>query len=232
MNPVQGFAFRSGLGKLISAPEWVATWSRQFNAVTYPEEVYFELLDKRAALTDDEINVLGAWKDGACRVAVTGGLPFGKVRVEFNGKWSRTAASCAYDAWRQLPHCRAALHKYLHDKDYGRFLSHVSSLSYTKAGRSGLVTASFGLSRASYVLHVFTGGEFPIYDKNVQRGLHWLSEGRMRKTKTSDPSWYLAGFCDVVRALEAACGARDLAEQRAIDKALFCYGKFLEEPGA
>ena len=63
------------------------------------------------------------------------------------------------------------------------------------------------------------------HDKNVQLGVHRLSEGRMRKTKTRVPSWYLATLCNIVRALQAACGARDLATQRMVEKALFCFGK-------
>jgi hypothetical protein len=83
------------------------------------------------------------------------------------------------------------------------------------------------------VLHVFSRATFPIYDCNTQCGLHFITQGhhlglRIPKSKTHDPDWYLNIFCRIIRDLERECDAKDLEGKRAIDKALFCYGKSQE----
>jgi hypothetical protein len=89
-----------------------------------------------------------------------------------------------------------------------------------------MVPATFGLSRATYVLHVFSGAEFSIYDKNTHRGVYLLTGGHyadstILKTKEDDPTWYLVTFCSIVRQLGETCAA----SPRRVDQALFCYGK-------
>lgn len=228
------FQFRSPRNQQVSALQWLATWSLRFDTEKFPEEVYRELLDKGLALIDADIEILGAWKDGACRTqptfCSTDGRLFGKSMVYFTGVWSPTAASCAYTVWQRLPQYRSMLQECLDQGDYQRFLDHLSGLQYTKAGRGGMTNATFGFPRASYVLHVFSQGEFPIYDSNTHSGIYLLTGGRYKgqpitKTKAKDSRWYLMTFCKIIRELQTACSANDLHTQRALDKALFCYGK-------
>lgn len=122
------------------------------------------------------------------------------------------------------------LAQHLSQGEYRDFLVLLAEQHYTKAAKTGAVTAAFGLARATYVLHMFSHAKFPIYDSNTQSGIHFLTQGQYRgqtiqKTKKDDPDWYLETFCMIVRDLQEACAARDLPSQRAIDKALFCYGK-------
>ena len=221
------FFFRSARGEIVSPTQWVADWAPRFESEKYPEDVYRELIARGPELSDSDFDVLGAWKDGAIRSTPGRGLRFGSCWCSFNGKWSPAAASCAYTVWRNLPGSRATLAQYLRSEQFYEFLGYVSG---QQAPRAGVVGASFGLSRATYVLHVFSRATFPIYDGNTQRGLHFLTQGRhlgrrIPRSKTHDPDWYLNIFCKIIRDLERECNAKDLEAQRAIDKALFCYGK-------
>lgn len=217
------FAFQSQGGASMSPSEWLTTWSSEFDTARYPEDVYQELVAKATELSDADFDVLGAWKDGAVRHGAK--VKFGNCSVSFTGSWKPNAVA-AYTVWRNLPQIRSALRQYLDREEYCSFLNHLSKERFKKVGRNhALVDAQFGLSRATYVLHVFSGAKFPIYDRNTHAGIHFLTQGRYRKTKTTDPEWYLGTFCTVVHDLQEACAARDLPSQRKLDKALFCYGK-------
>jgi len=94
------------------------------------------------------------------------------------------AASCAYTVWRSLPGSRETLARYLRSEQFCEFLAHFAEQRYDKASKSGVVNACFGLSRATYVLHVFSRSRFPIYDANTHSGLHFLTQGqKIGKTK-------------------------------------------------
>lgn len=224
------FFFRSTRGEIVSSTQWVADWAPLFKSEKYPEDAYRELIARGPELSDADFDVLGAWKDGAINSTPGRGLKFGSCWCSFNGKWGPTAASCAYTVWRNLPGNRAMLAQFLRSEQFREFLAYVAGLRYAKASRGGAVNATFGLSRATYVLHVFSRASFPIYDGNTQRGLHFLTQGRylgqrISKLKTHDPDWYLSTFCTIIRDLERECDAKGLDAQRAIDKALFCYDK-------
>jgi hypothetical protein len=127
------FDFRSPHGELLSAVEWVSTWAARFDAKKFPENIYRHLLEQGPALADSEIEILGAWKDGACRTKpghnTTAVRSFGTSLVSFTGTWSPTAASCAYEVWQRLPQSRAILEECLQREDYLRFLSHLLPLA-------------------------------------------------------------------------------------------------------
>jgi len=223
LNKMAAFFFRSARGEIVSPTQWVADWASRFDNKKFPEDVYQELIARGPELSDADFDVLGAWKDGAVRSTPNHGLRFGTCWCSFNGKWSPTAASCAYTVWRSLPGSRTLLAEYLRSEQFCEFLAYLAEQRYAKA-------SGFGLSRATYVLHVFSRAKFPIYDANTQCGLHFLTQGRhlgqrIPKMKTKDPDWYINVFCRIVHDLQRDCDAKDLEAQRAIDQALFCYGK-------
>jgi hypothetical protein len=221
------FAFESRGGASVLPSQWLMTWSSEFNSEKFPEDVYQELVARGAELSDADFDVLGAWKDGALRHGVE--REFGKCSVAFTGSW-RPNAVAAYTVWRDLPRSRSTLTQHLDRRDYRSFLNHIAKKQFTKAAENGPKLTEFGLSRATYVLHVFSHAKFPIYDSNTQAGIYFLTQGRygshtIVKTKSKDPVWYLETFCNIVCDLQEACAARDLPSQRALDKALFSYGK-------
>jgi len=229
-NKMAAFFFLSARGENVSPTEWVADWAPLFESEKYPEDVYNELIARGPELSDADLDVLGAWKDGAINSTPNRGRKFGTCWCSFNGRWSPTAASCAFTVWRNLPRNRATLAQYLRSEQFRDFLAYLAEQRFDKASRGGPAQALFGLSRATYVLHVFSRAKFPIYDAHTQRGLHFLTRGshlgqRIDKTKTDDPGWYLKIFCKVIRDLECECNAKDPEARRAVDKALFCYGK-------
>jgi hypothetical protein len=224
---MSAFVFRSDRGEDVSAAKWLEIWASKFDNEKYPEDAYKELVASGLELSDADFDVLGAWKDGGLKISTpNGGRRFGNCWVSFTGRWSATAASCAYTVWRNLPIDRSVLERYLSQGEHREFLVDLAERSYLKASKGRPAKAAFGLSRATYVLHVFSQAEFPIYDKNTHRGVYSLTEGRygsetIWRTKTDDPVWYLGTFCRIVRDLEVAC----MASRRAVDQALFCYGK-------
>ena len=185
-----------------------------------------------SGLLASDFDFLGAWKDGALKKSIPHkGLKFGDCWVSFSGKWSEVAASsCAYQVWQRLPQTRESLARYLDRGEHREFLAHLARQSYRKASRGGITDAKFGLSRATYVLHIFSSAEFPIYDNNTHAGAHALTQGRFEgqiipKTKVDNPEWYLRTFCRIVQDLQEACQATDISSRRAVDQALFCCGK-------
>jgi hypothetical protein len=224
------FMFRSAQGEGVSPAHWVASWSSKFDTTKYPEDVYRELVARGSGLLAAGFDVLGAWKDGALTSIPNQGLRFGNCWVSFNGKWSDAAAIWAYQFWQKLPQSRESLSRYLRRGELREFLVHLAGQRYRKASKVGITDATFGLARATYVLHIFSGAKFPIYDSNTHRGVRALTQGRydgqtIPKMKTKAPNWYLETFCRVVRDLQEACNATDASSRRAIDQALFCYGK-------
>ena len=230
VNNMAELVFRSAREEDVSPTRWVEIWSSRFDGTKYPEDVYQELVVKGSGLTSGDFDVLGAWKDGAIAKPIPNrGLRFGNCWVTFNGKWSEGAAGCAYRVWKGLPRSSECLVQYLAREEHRDFLVHLAGQCYRKASKGGSADAAFGLSRATYVLHIFSGAEFPIYDSNTHRGVHALTQGRydgqtIPKTKMKSPNSYLETFCRIVRDLQEACNATDVPSRRAIDQALFCYG--------
>lgn len=221
------FDFRSRNGAPLSSLEWQTEWASGFDAKRYPDEVCEELAARGAALPDGDFDVLGAWKDGVIRRG--GQRNFGKCLVYFTRGWKENAV-CARTVWLSLASKRRGLEEFLDRRDYRSFLNQVADEQYLKAGRGGLSSARFGLSRATYILHVFSKARFPIYDRNTHRGISRLTHGyyngwEIRKMKSDDADWYLERFCAIIGDLQQQCGALESASFRQVDKALFQYGK-------
>ena len=154
---------------------------------------------------------------------------FGNCSISFTGAWKPNAVA-AYTVWRNLPQSALVLAQYLNQGKYRSFLDYLAIEKFRKESKNGLIDAQFGLSRATYVLHVFSRARFPIYDANTQAGIHFLTQGlyggrKIVRAKTKDPDWYSEVFCSVIRDLQEACAATNLRSKREVDKALFCYGK-------
>lgn len=221
------FDFRSRNEAPLSGAEWRAKWLRGFDTKTYPDEVYEELVARGSELSDADFEVLGAWKDGTIRRG--GQRQFGQYHVHFTGNWKPNAV-CAYTVWLSLPQRRSQLEEFMSREDYRSFLNQVASEHFVKACHGGHKSVPFGLSRATYVLHVFSKARFPIYDRNTHRGISRLTHGyyngwEIRKMKSDDADWYLERFCAIIGDLQQQCGAHESASFRQVDKALFQYGK-------
>ena len=79
---------------------------------------------------------------------------------------------------------------------------------------------TFGLSRASTLLHFICGGkEYPIFDSRVRTAAGRLL-GR-RELSDSIPE-YLEVYCPLFTKLAELCGTQD--DPRKLDKALFMFG--------
>jgi len=171
-------------------------------AVQYPSNKYGgygKLIVKHKSFSARDFEQIGRWKDAA--------------RVE--GRWKPDLPRVAYRIWMQAasekPRC----------PEEGRvagFLEDWSNRRYTDNYESGPKETSFGLSRASALLHFISGGRYPIFDSRVRRALaRILDSGLPPKTV----SWYLGSYCPLFLEIAALCGADDL---RMVDKALFSYG--------
>lgn len=154
---------------------------------------------------------------------------FGNCFVHFTRGWKEDAV-CARSVWLSLPRKRPELEEFLKRRNYRSFLSQVADKRYVKACKGGLKYARFGLSRATYILHVFSKAQFPIYDSNTHLGICLLTHGyyndwEIQRTKSDDPGWYLERFCAIIGDLQQQCAANGSAFLRDVDKALFQYGK-------
>jgi hypothetical protein len=222
------FDFRSRNRAPLSGPEWRAEWSSGFDTKRYPDEVYKELVARGSELSDADFELLGGWKDGAIRGG--GQRQFGQCHVHFTGNW-RPNAVCAYTVWLRLPQRRSQLEEFMSREDYRSFLDQVASEHFVKACNGGHKSVPFGLSRATYILHVFSKARFPIYDSNTHSGICLLTHGHYHgwgipKTKSKDPDWYLERFCAIIGDLQQQCAANGGAFLREADKALFQFGKY------
>jgi hypothetical protein len=236
--PGTGFNFRSPSSQVVTGSHWLGTWSALFPSSKYSENVYLELLDRGPELSDEGIEILGAWKDAALKstsLQNPSGHLFGRVRVLFNGKWN-PGTSCAYSSWQQIPSRLPTLKQQLDRQEYSRFLTDLAEMQYEKTARGGHLTeARFGLSRATYVLHVFSRGNYPIYDRWTHCAMYQLTDGeyrgqRIHKSKHSQPTWYLENFVPFVREVASVCNAaNDQRGLRNVDKALFAYGKLFKQ---
>jgi hypothetical protein len=106
------------------------------------------------------------------------------------------------------------------------FLTDWSKRQYRDEYQCGMVRVkSFGLSRASTLLHFISGGQYQIFDSRVAAAVLCLTGRRPEDTV----HWYVNSFCGIFEAIAARCNTVDA---RAVDKALFCYGTFVLQVGA
>ena len=121
----------------------------------------------------------------------------------------------AYAIWMQaaeeLPSTRIV------ELDVFAFLKDWASREYTDAQRVRLVRKRFGLSRATTLLHVLSGGDYPICDARVRRAYKRLT-GRPAPNRLD---WYLNTYLKFFAAVSLECGTQN---RRLVDQALFAYG--------
>lgn len=79
------------------------------------------------------------------------------------------------------------------------------------------MTKTFGLSRATTLLHFLSGGRFPIFDPRVCRAIGRLTGKKLKMT----PASYLTDYIPMFGAIQQRCGAES---GRPVDQALFAYG--------
>jgi hypothetical protein len=122
-----------------------------FPSSKYSENVYLELLDRGPELSDEGIEILGAWKDAALKstsLQNPSGHLFGRVRVLFNGKWN-PGTSCAYSSWQQIPSRLPTLKQQLDRQEYSRFLTDLAEMQYEKTARGGHLMASIAANEST-----------------------------------------------------------------------------------
>jgi len=143
----------------ISAEEWLTEWSAKYDKYQnlYPEALYAYLRDKSKDLTEQDLRILGMWKDGALARGQDFSNGIDPTQVKCTGRWSPTAASVAFEVWSAAA---AELGGRLreHQLDPLDFLSAWSVETGTRSNKK------FGLSRATTLLHFISGGTYPIYD--------------------------------------------------------------------
>lgn len=181
--------------------EWATLWASLYDG--YDEGDYWLLINKSGALAAPDFELMGRWKDNAPKES---------------DRWKPNVATVAYDVWinaaSDLPKCPDV-------NDVAEFLSNWSERKF-RSGKSGL--KSFGLARATTLLHFISAGRFPIFDSRVTQATGWLLGLEPPNTVES----YLI-CCPLLEQISAACGASDAAGRRKLDKALFAFGKWMAD---
>lgn len=172
-------------------------WSSCYREKKYP--ALDHLLSRCDRLTAADFQWVGRWKDGALN----------------NDKWRRNIAMVAFPIWMQaadeLPGTQVAnLH-------VPSFLEDWSNKTYRDEYVNRAVEKRFGLSRASTLLHVLSGGKYPIFDSRVRRAFRRLTG----ESAQNSGSWYLDSYIFFFSQLMVAC---DTKEATLVDRALFSYG--------
>jgi len=185
----------------IDPKEWASQWASLYDG--YDEQDYWSLINKDGLLTASDFELMGRWKDNAPKES---------------DRWKANVATVAYDVWIEAanhpPKCPS-------DEDVADFLRSWSERKY-RSGKSG--QKSFGLARATTLLHFISAGRFPIFDSRVVEAIGWLLGIEPSNTVAS----YLV-CCPLLEQLAAVCGTSDAAGRRKLDKALFAFGKWMAD---
>ncbi|MBI3895721.1 MAG: hypothetical protein HY313_07290 [Acidobacteria bacterium] len=168
------------------AREWLDYWVSRYPRNKYPSINHLIRLGTSGPLSSADFEWIGKWKDGA-----------------LNGdKWKPNVAMVAYEIWTLassvLPGMRIS-----DEQAAAGFLTEWIWKTYKDTYRNGSVRKKkFGLSRASTLLHVISGGMFPILDSNVRTAFKRLTGSPLGKTtwigtsllidRYSNRSWMLA----------------------------------------
>jgi len=163
-------------------------------------------------MSSHDLQILGAWKDGALQESKEN--EFDPNNVSFNRKWSPGAASVAYQTWKEAARELGEKMTGNFPADAAEFLKHWSE----RQGLCGTRTKCFGLSRATTLLHFVSGGRYPIFDSRVRRAVKKLTG----VSTINGVEWYMKEFCTLFRELERQC--ESTSDPRPVDKALFAYG--------
>jgi hypothetical protein len=190
------FRFRGVDGSDIDTTQWLRIWADRYPIEDYAE--YDELIARHKSLFAAHFEQIGKWKDNA----------------KTGSKWKANVASVAYPIWMQaateLPQCPE-------QSQVAVFLNDWAGRKYTDTYVTARVAKTFGLSRATTLLHFISGGRFPIFDSRVRRAMTRLRSSRVPNTVR----WYLESYCPLFSEVAALCGTEDL---RRVDMALFSYG--------
>ncbi|MBI4480752.1 MAG: hypothetical protein HY651_12085 [Acidobacteria bacterium] len=190
-------------GTVTSPAEWLEMWLKGYPD-RYPEAVYNDLIARSAVLRRRDFERMGAWKDGAL-----------SGNGDFNGKWKANMGSVAYEIWQIVASELVGFdtNSLAQDSRQRQFLEHWAN----REGNGKI----FGLSRATTLLHFLTGGRRPIFDSNVRRAIASIFGSKFEYTLDC----YFDKYCPAFDELNSACCS---AHPRAMDKALFNYGRYIK----
>jgi hypothetical protein len=184
------------------ARAWLSHWAARYPRGKYPSISHLIAAGSSGSLSSQDFEWIGKWKDGAFSTR----------------KWKPNIASVAYPIWMQassqLPGIRIT-----DDLAAREFLIAWTTKTYRNFYRNGLEREpKFGLSRASTLLHLVSGGNFPIFDSNVRRAVKRLTG---RSAKKDDIEWYLCSYRQLFQHVMDECKEIDV---RRVDEALFSFG--------
>lgn len=149
------FRFRGVDGSDIDPTQWLRIWADRYPIEDYAE--YDELIARHKSLFAADFEQIGKWKDNA----------------KTGSKWKANVASVAYPIWMQaateLPKCPE-------QSQVAVFLNDWAGRKYTDTYATARVAKTFGLSRATTLLHFISGGRFPIFDSRVRRAMTRLPQ--------------------------------------------------------
>jgi hypothetical protein len=194
------FTFRYPVWREIEPNDWVTKWAALYGEDESDNPEHDALVEKDGLLSREDFERVGRWKEGC---------PKG------HGGW-KSGTPRAYDVWTQgmaeLPRCPAEDH-------IAEFLACWSEKKFwagTTKGRH--LEPSFGLSRGTTLLHLVSGGRYPIVDTRVE-----VAMSRLGSPIEMTVDGYLS-FCTLFLELASACGVSGKKGLRKLDTALFCHG--------
>jgi hypothetical protein len=192
------FTFRCPVWRATEPSEWVTKWAALYGGNDNAE--HDALIEKDGLLLGEDFERVGRWKEG-CAVGHKG--------------W-KAGTPRAYEIWIQAkdhpPPCPA-------EDRIGEFLIRWSQKRFWAGTRNDRrLEQSFGLSRATTLLHFISGGRYPILDRRVEAAM-----SRLGSPIEMTIEGY-GSFCRLFSEIAAACGVSGIKGLRKLDNALFCYG--------
>jgi hypothetical protein len=199
-NSVSQFTFRYPEWHEIEPRAWVDYWASRYDGED--NDKYYELIKKEGRLSSEDFELVGLWKEGLKSV---------------NGRW-KSSTPVGFDVWEQAvketPQCPE-------ESGVTKFLDNWSKRTFVAGKKSGLdLRYSFGLSRATTLLHFISGGEYPILDARVATAMTRLGSS-VTETIVGYPA-----FCSRFSEIATVCGVSGTEGLRKLDNALFSYGLF------
>jgi hypothetical protein len=179
------------------ASAWLDEWSAAFPTNKYPPLDH--LLERADSLTAADFEYLGRWKDSA---------------LESDKRWQPNKASVAFVTWmeaaKELPGAQI--------ENVHSFLTEWSGRAYRDRFPSRTVLKRFGVPRATTLLHLMSGGKYPIFDARVRLAFKRLTGQPPGKSV----EWYLSSYVPFFAQVASECRA---ANMKKVDNALFVYGR-------
>jgi hypothetical protein len=197
-----GSAFKSRYPEWreIDPAAWVEFWAGRYDGGD--NDQYFALIEKHGRLSGEDLELAGRWKEDCLKPG--------------NGRW-KAGTPRAYEVWvaakADPPECPP--------KDgIAQFLKNWSDRTFAAGMRNGRVLQHrFGLSRSTCLLHVISGGQYPIFDSRVATAM-----ARLGSPVEESIVGYLNSFCARFSQLASLCGVSGTVGLRKLDNALFSYG--------